>query len=95
MDRVAFHAEQCAEEDLMALLCVGGDEVPRIYDVGALLARAALWDRLEMTVEESRLLTDYATVTRYPSAYEPVSHAEPAEAVELAQRIRRGHRGAA
>lgn len=41
-----------------------------------------------MTVEESRLLTDYATVTRSPGDYEPVSHAETAEAVELARRVR-------
>lgn len=46
-----------------------------------------------MTVEESRLLTDYATVTRYPGDYEPVSYEEAAHAVELAGRVRAAVRG--
>jgi HEPN domain-containing protein len=88
MDTVAFHAEQCAEKYLKALLCFRGGDVPRTHDVEALLTRTGLWERVELTVEESRLLTDYATVTRYPGDYEPVSHDEAAHAIELAVRIR-------
>lgn len=89
MNTVAFHAQQCAEKYRKALLCFRGDGVSRIHDVELLLARAELWGRIEMTVEESRLLTDYATVTRYPGDCEPVSHAEASDAVELARRVRR------
>lgn len=88
MDTVAFHAQQCAEKYLKALLCFRGEDVPRIHDVEALLTRAGIWGRVEVTVEESRLLTDYATVTRYPGDYEPVSHEEAGHAVALADRIR-------
>lgn len=88
MDTVAFHAQQCVEKYLKALLCFRGEDVPRIHDVEALLTRAGIWGRVEVTVEESRLLTDYATVTRYPGDYEPVSHEEAGHAVELADRIR-------
>lgn len=88
MDTVAFHAQQCAEKYLKALLCFRGEHVPRIHDVEALLTRTRIWDDIEVTVEESRLLTDYATVTRYPGDYEPVSHEEAALAVEIATRIR-------
>lgn len=88
MDTVAFHAQQCAEKYLKALLCFRREDVPRIHDVEALLARTRIWGRVEVTVEESRLLTDYATVTRYPGDYEPVSHEEAGHAVELADRIR-------
>lgn len=88
MDTVAFHAQQCAEKYLKALLCLHGEDVPRIHDVEALLARAGLWGQVELTVEESRLLTDYATVTRYPGDYEPVTHEEAGDAVGLAGRIR-------
>lgn len=88
MDTVAFHAQQCVEKCLKALLCFRGIEVPRIHDVEVLLTRTKIWDQVEITVEESRLLTDYATVTRYPGDYEPVSHEEAGHAVELAGRIR-------
>ena len=87
-DTVAFHAQQCAEKYLKALLCSRGEDVPRIHDVETLLGLAGAWERVEMTVEESRLLTDYATVTRYPGDYEPVSLVEADRAVELAERVR-------
>lgn len=90
MDTVAFHAQQCAEKYLKALLCFRGDDVPRTHDVEALLTRADLWDRVEMSVEASRVLTDYATATRYPGDYEPVSAEEAADAIELAKRVRQG-----
>jgi HEPN domain-containing protein len=63
LDTVAFHAQQCAEKYLKALMCFRGEEVPRIHDVEALLARTGIGSRVEVTLEESRLLTDYATVT--------------------------------
>jgi HEPN domain-containing protein len=88
LDTVSFHAQQCAEKCLKALLCFRGEEVPRTHDVEFLLARTGIESRVEVTVEESRLLTDYATVTRSPGDYEPVSHDEAARAVELAVRIR-------
>lgn len=88
MDTVAFHAQQCAEKYLKALLCFRGEDVPRIHDVEALLSRTGLWERVEMEVEESRLLTDYATLTRYPGDYEPVSAAEAGRSVELAEQVR-------
>lgn len=88
MDTVAFHAQQGAEKYLKALLCARREEVPRTHDLDALLHRSGLWDALEVAVEDVRLLSDYATVTRYPGDYEPVTPAEAAEAIDLAQRIR-------
>lgn len=93
LDTAAFHAQQCAEKYLKALLCFRGEDVPRIHDVEALLTRTHMGGRVEMTVEESRLLTDYATVTRYPGGYEPVSYEEAVHALELAARIRAAVRG--
>lgn len=88
MDTVAFHAQQCVERYLKALLCFRGDDVPRTHDVEVLLTRTGVWSRIEMTVEESRLMTDYATLTRYPGDYEPVSRNEAGHAIELAERVR-------
>jgi len=39
--------------------------------------------------EEQRRLTTYATVTRYPGDYEPISLAEARRAIALARRVRR------
>jgi HEPN domain-containing protein len=94
MDTVSFHAQQCAEKCLKALLCFRGQEVPRNHDIELLLARTGIGGRVDVTLEESRLLTDYATVTRYPGDYEPVSYEEAAYAVDLAVRIRAAARRA-
>jgi transcriptional regulator with XRE-family HTH domain len=85
-----FHPQMVIlfEKSLKALLCFRRGDVPRIHDIEALLTRTGLWEQVELTVEESRLLTDYTTVTRDPSDYEPVSFEEAGHAVELAVRIR-------
>lgn len=93
LDTVAYHAQQCAEKYLKALICSRGDDVPRIHDVEALLTRIDLWEHVDLTVEESRLLTDYATLTRGSGDYESVSDDEAAHAVELAGRVRSAVRG--
>ena len=73
MDTVAFHAQQCAEKYLKALLSFRGIDFPKIHDVEQLLDRAEMADTSVISVEEQRLLTAYATVTRYPGDYEPVT----------------------
>jgi HEPN domain-containing protein len=88
MDTVAFHAQQCAEKYLKALLSFRGIDFPKIHDVEELLARTQMEVAAIISVEEQRLLTDYATVTRYPGDYEPVSVTEARRAVTLARRVR-------
>ncbi len=41
-----------------------------------------------MTPEETRRFTAYATVTRYPGDYDPVSLTEARQAMKLARRVR-------
>lgn len=88
MDTVAFHAQQCAEKYLKALLSFRGVDFPKIHDVEELLALAGMDEHVAISVEEQRLLTDYATVTRYPGDYEPVTVSEARRAVTLARRVR-------
>lgn len=85
-DTVAFHAQQCAEKYLKGFLSFKGIEPPRIHDIEELLALSEL--RVDLTVAEQRLLTAYATVTRYPGDYEPVDLPEARRAVRLARRVR-------
>jgi HEPN domain-containing protein len=88
MDTVAFHAQQCAEKYLKALLSFRGIDFPKIHDVEQLLLRAGMAGTAVISVEEQRMLTAYATVTRYPGDYEPVTVTEARRAVTLARRVR-------
>lgn len=85
---MAFHAQQCAEKYLKALLAFHGIDFPKIHDIERLLALAQLGDRVSLSVEEQRLLTGYGTITRYPGDYEPVTFSEARRAVALARRVR-------
>jgi HEPN domain-containing protein len=87
-DTVAFHAQQCVEKYLKALLTLRGISFPRIHDIEELVARVGPSVLVGLSVEEQRRLTTYGTVTRYPGDYEPISLAEARRAVALARQVR-------
>lgn len=87
-DTVAFHAEQCVEKYLKALLTFKAIAFTKTHDIEELVTRVGPDVSIALTVEEQRRLTAYATVTRYPGDYEPVSFAEARRAVALARRVR-------
>lgn len=87
-DAVAFHAQQCAEKYLKAVLVFNGIDFPKIHDIGELIALLPYDIAIGISVEKQRRLTSYATVTRYPGDYESISLTEAREAVKIAQRIR-------
>jgi HEPN domain-containing protein len=64
-DTVCFHAQQCAEKYLKALLVLRGLEFPRTHDLSQLIALLPTQSRPTLTPEEQDRLTDYATVTCY------------------------------
>ena len=88
-DTVCFHAQQCVEKYLKAVLVVLEIPFPRSHDIEVLLELMPRYARPSLTVEEQRRLTGYATITRYPGPYDPVTLAEAKEAVKLARRVRR------
>ena len=87
-DAVAFHAQQCAEKYIKALLVFNGVDFPKIHDLGELIALLPSGTGISLPMEEERRLTTYATVTRYPGDYEPISLAEARRAIKIAERIR-------
>jgi HEPN domain-containing protein len=89
VDNVCFNAQQCVEKYLKALLITQGKEFPRTHDLGELMA--LLPPRLRPSLDDKEMdkLTDYATVTRYPGDYEPISLKETRQAVKMARRVRR------
>lgn len=88
-DTVCFHAQQCVEKYVKALLVTAGIAFARTHDIETLVGLMPKHARVSLTIEEQRRLTDYATTLRYPGPYEPVTLSEARDAVKLARRIRR------
>jgi len=88
-DTVCFHAQQCVEKYLKALLVVKGIDFPKTHDIEHLvsLLPESIW--LRLSIQEQRRLTAYATVTRYPGDYEPIPLSEAQQSVRLARRVRK------
>jgi HEPN domain-containing protein len=87
-DTVAFHAQQCVEKYLKALLTYKGIDFPKAHDIGQLLVLPPQGTGLELPVEEQRRLTLYATAVRYPGDYGSVTVQEARRAVEIARSAR-------
>ena len=88
-DTVCFHAQQCVEKYLKALLALRQTPFPRVHSVAALVALLPQGSRPPISGAEQERLTDYAVVARYPGEYEPISRPEARRAVAVARRVRR------
>ena len=87
-DTVCFHAQQCIEKYVKALLVLHAIEFPWTHNLGVLIACLPQASRPQLTPEEQELLTDYATTTRYPGDYEAIPLNEARRAVRLARQVR-------
>jgi len=87
-DAVCFHAQQCAEKYMKALLVVQGTDVPKTHDIEKLTFLLPATLRPRLTPEEQRRLTGYAAAARYPGWGE-IPLAEARRAVAIARRVRR------
>ena len=72
-----------------AIALRAGAETHDIAAVAGLLPQGVA---LPLDVEMMERLTDYATVTRYPGGYDPVTREDAEEAVEAARRVREAAR---
>jgi HEPN domain-containing protein len=85
---VCFHAQQCVEKYIKALLVYYGIDFPKIHDLTKLTRLVPAEMLIPLSDEEQDKLTDYATVDRYPGDREPITGAEAEEAVSIARRVR-------
>ncbi|MBI3322063.1 MAG: HEPN domain-containing protein [Candidatus Omnitrophica bacterium] len=85
---ICFHAQQCVEKYLKALLVFRGIDFPKTHNIPELLALVPSSVRPELSAEEQEQLTDYATTLRYPGDWEPITRRDAKAAVETARRIR-------
>ena len=92
-DTICFHAQQCVEKYLKAFLVTRGTDFPKTHEITKIMALLPEGSRPDLADEEQERLTDYATVTRYPGGYAPITLAEAERAVEIARRVRGEVRG--
>lgn len=88
-DTVCFHAQQCAEKYLKALLTLKAVPFPKVHDLREIVALVP--PGLLSRVEDFQLerLTPYAIETRYGGFRDEFTREEAKEAIEDAERVRR------
>jgi HEPN domain-containing protein len=87
LEALCFHAQQAAEKALKAVLLRRGIAFPRTHDIEVLLNLLPAVVEVTADVEEARVLTQYAVVTRYPGTEEPVAEAEYQDAIRIADAV--------
>ena len=87
-DAVCFHAQQCIEKYVKAILVLNGTDFPKTHDLERLVGLLSRDLRPELSAEEQAQLTEYATVARYPG-WEEIPLAAARRAVATARRVRR------
>jgi len=90
-DAVCFHAQQCAEKYVKALLVLYQIDFPKTHDLEALAARLRGGRKPELGPDDLARLKRYATVTRYPGA-EAIPLSDARKAVAAARRVRKAVR---
>jgi len=85
---VCFHAQQCAEKYLKALLTCRGIEFPKTHDLVVLVNRLGEEPGLVLQMESVQPLNRYSIEARYPGDWEPIDMQEASEAVETARGVR-------
>ena len=85
---VCFHAQQCSEKYLKALLALHAVPFPKIHDLLELLPLVP--KALALGIRESDVaeVNRYAIEGRYPGEWEPIVRQDAEAAVEVARKVR-------
>jgi len=87
-DIASFHAQQCAEKYLKAILLERGREFPKTHDLillSNLCAQAGVF--VEVDPKQLNTLSDDAVRSRYPGAAQTLDEAR--DALEIAKAVRK------
>ena len=87
-DTVCFHAQQCVEKYLKALLTLRGIVFQKTHDLTELLPLMPTEAQLTAFASDVAELNPYAIETRYPGDWEPQTRDDAERAVAVAQRLR-------
>lgn len=88
-DTVCFHAQQCVEKYIKALLVFRATAFPKTHNIHVLRALLPPNLRPKLVKKIQDRLTDYAAILRYPESGLDVSLTEARQAVAIARRVRR------
>ncbi len=85
---VCFHAQQCVEKYLKAVLVAHHIEFTKTHDIAVLVGLLPGAVHVDLDAAEQEQLTDYAVTARYPGDDESISLVEARRAVTIARRVR-------
>jgi HEPN domain-containing protein/predicted nucleotidyltransferase len=85
---VCFHAQQCIEKYLKALLVFQAIPFGKTHDLDVLMTLLPARRRPRLARNDRRRITKYAAVIRYPLAAKDVSLAQARKEVAIARRVR-------
>jgi len=85
---ITYHAQQCAEKYLKALLVQRGIVFPRTHDLRALSQLLPSDVRFGVAFPDLLSLNRYTVESRYPGPWDPIERAEAEAAVRVAHELR-------
>ena len=88
-ETVCFHAQQCVEKYLKAILVYRGIPFPKSHDIGVLMVLVPRGSRPALAVDVQDRLTKYASAPRYPESGLDISLTAARKAIATARRVRR------
>jgi HEPN domain-containing protein len=88
-ETVCFHAQQCVEKYLKAILVYRSIPFAKTHEIRALMALVPRRYRPPLAEAMQEQLTDYASTTRYPESGPDISLTATRKAVAAARRVRR------
>ncbi len=91
-DTVCFHAQQCAEKYLKALLVSRSIDFPKTHDLRVLMQLVPKEVKLGLRMDEVLPLNRYTIEARYPGDWEPITRKEAKEALATARMVRQAVR---
>lgn len=86
---IAFHAQQCAEKYLKAVLVFHRRDFQYTHNIGYLLEACGPHVGWGEALSEAEELTPFAVSVRYPGEDEEVTGEEASRAIELAELVKR------
>lgn len=88
MEDLCFQAQQSAEKALKAIYVHRGIKFPFVHDLDLLLEGLEEQGcQVPQSVDAASILTRYASETRYPGGFEPLTSADHAQALALAEDV--------
>jgi HEPN domain-containing protein len=86
LNQLCFHAQQCVEKSIKAVLLFSGVRFPRSHNIKVLYELIPQNMTPQSLPGRISILTDYAVESRYPGDFEEITEEEYHEAVLLAEK---------